>query len=52
MTPELLLKQWLDSRLAADARTWLADAAEKLRNGGDNELYRSISLVTRKIGKV
>ena len=51
MTPELLLKQWLDSRLKADARAWLADAAEKLRNGGDTELYRSVSLVTRKIGK-
>ena len=51
MTPELLLKQWLDSRLAADARTWLADAAQKMRNGGDTELYRYISLVTRKIGK-
>lgn len=51
MTPELLLKQWLDSRLAANARTWLAEAAQKLRNGGDTELYRSISLVTRKIGK-
>ncbi|MBI3529110.1 MAG: EboA domain-containing protein [Betaproteobacteria bacterium] len=51
MTPELLLKQWLESRLPADAQTWLADAAAKLRNGSDTELYRSISLVTRKIGK-
>ena len=51
MTPELLLKQWLDSRLPADARAWLSEAAQKLRNGGDAGLYRSISLVTRKIGK-
>ena len=51
MTPELLLKQWLDSRLPADAQTWLADAAQRVRNGGDTELYRSVSLVTRKIGK-
>lgn len=51
MTPELLLKQWLDSRLAVDARTWLADATQKRRSGGDTELYRYISLVTRKIGK-
>ena len=51
MTPELLLKQWLDSRLPADAKTWLTDAAQRLRNGSDADLYRSISLVTRKIGK-
>ena len=51
MTPELLLKQWLDSRLPADARAWLSETAQKLRNGGDADLYRSISLVTRKIGK-
>ena len=51
MTPELLLKQWLEARLPADARIWLADAAQRLRNGGDTDLYRSVSLVTRKIGK-
>lgn len=51
MTPEQLLKQWLDSRLPADAQTWLADAAQRLRNGSDADLYRSVSLVTRKIGK-
>jgi len=51
MTPELLLKQWLDSRLPADAKTWLGDAAQRLRNGSDTDLYRSVSLVTRKIGK-
>ena len=51
MTPELLLKQWLDSRLPTDGHAWLADAAQRLRNGGDADLYRSISLVTRNIGK-
>ena len=51
MTPELMLKQWLEARLPADARIWLADAAQRLRNGGDTDLYRSVSLVTRKIGK-
>lgn len=51
MTPEFLLRQWLDVRLPDDARSWLADAAQKLRNGSDADLYRSISLVTRKIGK-
>ena len=51
MNPELLLKQWLDDRLPVDAQSWLGDAAQKLRDGGDADLYRSISLVTRKIGK-
>jgi len=51
MSPALLLEQWLDSRLQANARTWLADAVQRLRNGGDSDLYRSVSLVTRRIGK-
>ena len=51
MTPAQLLKQWLDSRLPGDAKTWLTEAAQRLRNGSDTDLYRSISLVTRKIGK-
>ena len=51
MTPRELLQQWLEVRLSAEARSWLADAAAKLRNGSDTDLYRSISLVTRKIGK-
>ena len=51
MKPELLLRQWLDARLPADAKNWLADAAQRLHSGGDTELYRSISLVTRKVGK-
>ena len=50
-SPVQLLKEWLEARLPADARAWLSDAAQKLRNGGDADLYRSISLVTRKIGK-
>jgi len=51
MTAELLLKQWLDERLPVDAKSWLGDAAQKVRDGSDADLYRSISLVTRKIGK-
>ena len=51
MTPKELLQQWLEARLPADARAWLTEAAEKLRSGSDTDLYRSISLVTRKIGK-
>jgi hypothetical protein len=51
MTPAQLLRKWLDARLSADASTWLSAAAEKMRNGSDTDLYRSVSLVTRKIGK-
>ena len=51
MTPELLLKQWLDDRLLVEAQSWLGDAAQKLRDGSDADLYRSVSLVMRKIGK-
>ena len=51
MNPTQLLQKWLESRLPADARAWLAEAATKLRNGSDTDLYRSVSLVTRKVGK-
>ena len=50
-TPAQLLKQWLDARLPADGRAWLAEAEQRLRSGSDTDLYRSVSLVTRKIGK-
>ncbi len=49
--PAHLLQKWLEARLPGDARAWLSDASEKLRNGSDTDLYRSVSLVTRKIGK-
>ena len=51
MTPAQLLQQWLGARLAAEGRAWLSEAADKLRSGTDSDLYRSISLVTRKTGK-
>ena len=51
MNPTRFLQKWLEARLPAEARAWLAEAAGKLRIGGDTDLYRSISLVTRKIGK-
>jgi hypothetical protein len=51
MTPMQLLQQWLDARLPAEGRAWLAEAARKIAAGGDTELYRSVSFVTRKIGK-
>jgi hypothetical protein len=46
-----LLKEWLDATLPAEGRAWLAEAEQRLRSGGDADLYRSISLVTRKVGK-
>jgi hypothetical protein len=51
MTPMQILQQWLDARLPAEGRAWLAEAARKIAEGGDTELYRSVSFVTRKIGK-
>jgi len=51
VTPVDLLCKWLEGRLPADARTWLAEAAARLRGGSDTDLYRAISLVSRKIGK-
>lgn len=52
MTPQQRLRQWLDARLPAAGRAWLAEAADGLQQGStDTALYRSISLVTRKIGK-
>ena len=51
MKSEALLKEWLEARLPADGRAWLSEAAEKLRQGSDTDLYRSVSLVARRIGK-
>jgi len=52
MTPEAALQQWLDSRLAAPAALWLREAVAGLAGGGsDRELFRSVSLVARKLGK-
>ncbi|HXF15665.1 MAG TPA: EboA domain-containing protein, partial [Burkholderiales bacterium] len=51
MNPASLLKRWLESRLPAEGRAWLFGVAEKLQGSSDADLYRSISLVTRKIGK-
>ena len=51
MKPDALLKAWLETRLPADARAWLDEAAGRIRSGNDTDLYRSVSLVTRKVGK-
>ncbi len=51
MTPQQVLRQWLDARLPAEGRAWLNEAVAGLQDAADSALYRSISLVTRKIGK-
>ena len=52
MTPGELLQHWLDTRLDAPAAAWLRAAASSLQGGGsDRDLYRCISLVSRKLGK-
>lgn len=51
MNPTQLLQAWLEAKLPAEARAWLAEAAGKIRSGSDTDLYRSVSLVTRKVGK-
>lgn len=52
MTPELALQQWLDQRLGAEAAQWLRDCVASLAGGGtDRDLFRSVSLVSRKLGK-
>jgi hypothetical protein len=52
MTPEAALQHWLDQRLDAAGRAWLGEAVTGLVAGGtDRELFRSVSLVSRKLGK-
>lgn len=52
MTPEAALQQWLDGRLDDAGKAWLRDAAAPLAAGGtDRDLFRSVSLVSRKLGK-
>jgi len=52
MTPAQALEQWLIARLPGDAAEWLKSSAQWLRDGGgDKDLYMSVSLVPRKIGK-
>lgn len=52
MTPAQAIEQWLVGRLPGDAAAWLKDSAQRLRGGGsDKDLYMSVSLVPRKIGK-
>ncbi|MGQ0577687.1 MAG: EboA domain-containing protein [Betaproteobacteria bacterium] len=52
MSPAQVLEQWLAARLPGDASAWLKSSAQRLRGGGsDRDLYMSVSLVPRKIGK-
>lgn len=52
MTPEKLLQQWLERRLDAEARAWLDQGLQRLRGAaGDGDLFRLVSLATRKLGK-
>lgn len=52
MTPESALQHWLDQRLDAAGAAWLRDASAGLSGGGtDRDLYRCVSLVSRKLGK-
>jgi hypothetical protein len=53
MTPAAVLQRWLERRLNAAANGWLVDALTSLQGGGsDRDLYRSVSLVSRKLGKM
>jgi hypothetical protein len=52
MTADVLLQRWLDRRLPVPAAQWLHEAVASLAGGGtDRDLYRSVSLVARRLGK-
>ncbi len=52
MKPAIVIEQWLAARLPGDAAEWLKSSVQRLRGGGsDKDLYMSVSLVPRKIGK-
>ena len=52
MTPQAALQRWLDQRLDAAGGTWLREAAASVAAAGtDRELFRCVSLVSRKLGK-
>ena len=52
MSAGVLLQQWLERRLDEAGARWLRDALARLAGGGaDRELYRSVSLVARMLGK-
>jgi hypothetical protein len=52
LTPTMLLQRWLDQRLDPAAGQWLRESlASVAESGTDRELYRCVSLVSRKLGK-
>ena len=52
MTPAALMHQWLDRRLDVAGAAWLRESVAGLAGGGtDRDLYRGVSLVSRKLGK-
>jgi hypothetical protein len=52
MTPEAALQHWLDRRLDAAGAQWLREFVTRLEGGGtDHDLFRCVSLVSRKLGK-
>lgn len=52
MTPEAALQHWLDQRLDAAGGEWLRESAATLKGGGtDRDLFRCVSLASRKLGK-
>ena len=51
-TPVVVLRQWLLRRLGPAAGLWLDESLASLGGGGsDRDLYRCVSLVSRKLGK-
>jgi hypothetical protein len=52
MNPASVLQQGLDQRLDPSAAQWLRSAVARLAGGGsDRELFRSVSLAARQLGK-
>jgi hypothetical protein len=52
MTSRVLLARWLARQLPADAAAWLEKSAGQIQTSArDADLYLSVSLVTRKVGK-
>jgi hypothetical protein len=52
MTVDTLLQRWLDQRLDPAAAHWLGEAVASVSKvGADRDLYRCVSLVSRKLGK-
>jgi hypothetical protein len=52
MTPDAALQVWLDQRLDVSGSAWLREAVASVAAAAtDRELFRCVSLVSRKLGK-